>query len=156
MRRWATLIAWLVICGTAAVLGAVPTAASLRMWYPSLVKPSWNPPNAVFGPVWTVLYALMAVAAWRVERQRSHPQRLRALAIFVVQLLLNVAWSWIFFGLQSPGMAAIEVVFLWAAILATIVAFWPIDRVAAFLMVPYLAWVTFATALNIAIWRLNH
>jgi tryptophan-rich sensory protein len=120
-----------------------------------LLKPAWNPPAWVFGPVWTVLYLMMAVAAWLVWRRRGFAGAPWALGLFVLQLALNTLWSAIFFGLRRPGVAAIEILLLWLAILATLIAFAPVSRLAAILLAPYLAWVTFAAVLNFTIWRMN-
>ena len=145
------LVVAIAVCFAAAGIGGYATARSLRDWYVALPKPSWNPPNAVFGPVWTVLYLAMAVAAWLVWRARDERDVVPALAWFGVQLALNVAWSISFFGLRSPRAGVVVIVLLWFAILGTIVAFAPISMPAALVLVPYLAWVTFATALNGAI-----
>jgi tryptophan-rich sensory protein len=126
---------------------------SVKEWYPTLDKPGWTPPAVLFGPVWTVLYVMMAIAAWVVWRDGKTPRT--ALVLFFFQLLLNVAWSFLFFGLRMPGLALIDIFILWFAILATIIAFAFNSRAAALLMIPYLAWVSFAVALNAAIWRLN-
>ncbi len=142
-------------CLAVAALGGAVTAQSVGGWYQTLSKPAFNPPDQVFAPVWTVLYVMMAVAAWRVWRRREAPGRGRALALFAAQLALNLAWSVLFFGLQAVGAALVEILVLWLAILITTAAFARIDRAAAWLMVPYLAWVSFAVALNAAIWRLN-
>ena len=126
-------------------------------WYASLAKPAWTPPTWVFGPAWTILYAMMAVAAWRLWRRlgaRPRESR-RALVLFAVQLALNLSWTPVFFGMQRPDLALVVILVLWLAIAATIVAAWKACKTAAALLVPYLAWVTFATALNAAIWRLN-
>lgn len=126
-------------------------------WYASLAKPAWTPPTWVFGPAWTILYAMMAVAAWRLWRRlgaRPRESR-RALVLFAVQLALNLSWTPVFFGMQRPDLALVVIFVLWVAIAATIVAAWKACKTAAALLVPYLAWVTFATALNAAIWRLN-
>jgi tryptophan-rich sensory protein len=146
------LVAFVVLCFGTAALGNTATERSVLEWYPTLQKPWWTPPNWIFGPVWTVLYGMMAVAgwlAWRDERSRS------TTVVFLVQLLLNGAWSWLFFGLRRPDLAFAGVVLLWLAILATIAAFWKISRLAVILFVPYLAWVTFAAYLNLAVVRLN-
>lgn len=137
-------------------VGGIATAASVATWYAGLNKPAFNPPNAVFGPVWTILYVLMAVAAWRIWRS---PARRRdrgiALVVYALQLALNLAWSLIFFGLRAPLWALVEVVALLASVLLCTACFWRIDRLAAWLMCPYAAWVVFASALNFEIWRLN-
>ena len=151
----AALVASFVVCiggGAASGLATPPGD-----WYASLAKPAWTPPPWVFGPAWTLLYAMMAVAAWRLWRRRHARPRdsRRALAFFAVQLALNFAWTPVFFGMQRPDLALVVIVLLWVAIAATIVLAWKACRTAAALLVPYLAWVTFATALNTAIWRLN-
>ena len=124
-------------------------------WYDGLAKPSFNPPGWVFAPVWSVLYLLMGVSAWLIWRSSVGSARRRALLLFVVQLALNGIWSFLFFGLRSPGWAAPEIVLLWCAIVATLLAFAKINRLAAGLLAPYLLWVSFAVALNLAIWNLN-
>jgi benzodiazapine receptor len=137
-------------------LGGVATASAIPTWYQDLNKPSWNPPNWVFGPVWTLLYILMGVAAWLVWRLGwDNPQVRVALAIFGVQLLLNLFWSLIFFGLRSPGWAVLEIIILWGFILATTVQFYRLESVAGLLLVPYQLWVTFAALLNATVWQLN-
>ncbi len=152
--QWLVLALLLLICLGTAGLGAAFTNLSVGDWYRTLKKPSWNPPNAVFGPVWTALYIAMAAAAWLVWRT-GPPDRGRALAIFGIQLALNLAWSALFFGLRKPGLALVDIVLLWGAILATTIAFAGVSTVAAGLLLPYLAWVAFAAALNAAIVRLN-
>jgi tryptophan-rich sensory protein len=154
-RSGVALVGFLALCFAAAGLGGLATSRGLAGWYPSLRKPSWTPPDRVFGPVWTALYASMAVAAWLVWRARGLAGARVPLGLFALQLGLNVAWSVLFFALRSPGLAFGEVVLLWWAILATLLAFGRSSRAAAALMVPYLLWVTFASALNFAIWRLN-
>ncbi|HVB99215.1 MAG TPA: TspO/MBR family protein [Candidatus Dormibacteraeota bacterium] len=147
------LITSLLVCFGAAWLGSQFTRPALAPWYASLAKPSWTPPNWVFAPAWTTLFALMGIAAWLVWR-RSGLLSL-ALGLFALQLAFNVTWSGLFFGLKSPAAAMGEIVFLWLAILSAAMAFWPVSRVAAWLMAPYLVWVTYAASLNFAIWRLN-
>jgi len=152
---------WWVLCGfgvasfTAAAIGGTATSRAVRDWYPTLVKPAWNPPAWLFGPVWTVLYLAMAVAAWLVWRRAGWAGARLALTLFMVQLTLNAAWSIIFFGLRNPGAAFAEVVFLWAAIVGTLVSFWQVSVPAGMLFIPYLTWVSFAAVLNFVIWRLN-
>jgi len=124
-------------------------------WYASLVKPAWTPPNAVFAPVWTVLYLLMAVAAWLVWREAGFSGATMPLALFIAQLLLNALWSYLFFGIHQPMLALIDIVVLWIAILATTAGFWTVKPAAGALLVPYLCWVGFATVLNFQLWRLN-
>jgi len=149
-----SLVAWLGVCFAAAALGSVFTARSVGDWYSDLAKPAWTPPSGIFGPVWSLLYLMMGVAAWLVWR-KAGPGATLALALFGVQLALNVAWSALFFGLRSPGAAFAEILALWVLILATLIAFLRVTPAAGYLLVPYQAWVTFAAALNFAIWRMN-
>ena len=146
------LIVSLAVCFAAAIPGAVfPTG----QWYAQLAKPALTPPNWVFGPVWTLLYLMMAVAAWLVWSDPSPPRARIPLIVFVVQLVLNAAWSCLFFGLHSIGLALADIVVLWATILATLISFWRLRKLAGALLIPYLLWVSFAGYLNIALWRLN-
>ena len=142
---------------TVAAIGGIVTSSSVSTWYQTLNKPAWNPPAWVFGPVWTVLYFMMGLASWLVWRRRSQneAQVRSALGWYGLQLSLNLGWSVIFFGLQQIGLALIEIVALWSTLLLTTVKFWHIRRAAAGLLLPYLLWTTFATALNAAIWWLN-
>jgi translocator protein len=146
------LVGWIVISFAAAWIGSrfMPGA-----WYESLAKPSWNPPNAIFGPVWSVLYVLMGVAAWLVWRKAGFSGASTALVLFIVQLALNALWSYLFFGLHRPDIAFFDIVALWVVILVVTVLFWRVDRIAGGLMVPYVVWVTFASYLNFVLWRLN-
>jgi tryptophan-rich sensory protein len=124
-------------------------------WYAQLAKPSWTPPGYVFGPVWTALYATMAVAGWLVWRARDVSSVQGALVVFALQLALNGLWSGIFFGMHRPGLAFANITVLWVSILATLILFWQIRPLAGVLFVPYFLWVSFASALNYAIWQLN-
>lgn len=148
------LLVALVACFAVAGLGGWATASSVGSWYATLAKPAFNPPNWVFSPVWTLLYAMMAVAAWRVWRLDGRLGSL-PLGMFALQLALNLAWSVLFFGLRAPLAALIDVLALLVAIAATLALFMRRDRVAGWLMVPYLAWVMFASVLNLAIVQLN-
>ncbi len=144
----------LAAVSAAAAVGGAGTAAGVRTWYPSLDRPSWRPPDEVFGPVWSVLYACNAISAWLVWR--ANPTQSRpALSLYGAQLALNAAWPLLFFGLKRPGMALIEIALLWVAIAATVAAFARRHRVAAALLLPYLLWVTFALVLNGELWRRN-
>jgi len=145
------IVALVVTFGAAAVGAGFPVDG----WYEGLIKPAWNPPNWLFGPVWGVLYLLMAVAAWLVWRKSGLSGAAVPLGLFGLQLVLNAAWSWLFFGLHRPGVALVEIVLLWAAILVTMISFWRVQPSAGWLLLPYQLWVTFATALNFALWRLN-
>jgi len=146
------LVAFVVLCFGTAALGRSATARSVLDWYVDLRKPPWTPPSWIFGPVWTLLYGMMAVAgwlAWRDERTKT------TTLVFLLQLFLNGAWGWVFFGARRPDLGLACIVLLWLAIVATIAAFWKISRMAVILFVPYLAWVTFAALLNLAVVRLN-
>jgi benzodiazapine receptor len=146
----AALVGWVLLCQAAGATGALVTDAG---WYRELPRPSWAPPGWVFGPVWITLYALMGLAAWLVWRaQPSSAARRAALAWFAAQLALNAAWTPVFFGLRSLAGGLAVIVALWAAIAVTIVRFRPVSAAAAWLLAPYLAWVTFAGALNAALW----
>lgn len=150
------LIACIGLCQLCGLLGAFFTMPAIPGWYASLQKPFLNPPNAVFGPVWTVLYALMGASLYLVIRTEG-PEALKRTAVFLfgVQLALNTLWSWLFFGLKNPGLALADIVLLWAAILAAMVCFRRLSRPAFWMFLPYLCWVGFAVFLNFEIWRLN-
>jgi benzodiazapine receptor len=150
----AAFVGWLAICFVAATLGGV-ASASAPAFYRELVRPAWAPPGWVFGPVWTVLYLLMGVAAWLVWRERRFGGARTALGLFLVQLVANALWSWLFFAWQLGALATLEILVLWGLILATTVAFWRVRPLAGALLLPYLAWVSFASALCFAIWRAN-
>lgn len=154
-RQIGWLILFIVVCFAAAGLGGIATASSVGDWYQSLAKPAWTPPAWIFGPVWSALYLMMAVAAWLVWRRNGWQSAKTPFGWFAIQLGLNIGWSVIFFGLRSPGYALIEIVGLWLAIAITTKLFWSRSRLAAALMAPYLAWSTFAAFLNLAIYRLN-
>jgi benzodiazapine receptor len=149
------LVAWVAACFGAAAIGSLFTSSAIPGWYADLNRPSWAPPNWLFGPVWTALYLMMAVAAWLIWRPGGFAGASGALILFGLQLAFNAAWSPLFFGLRSPGAAFAEIVVLWCLILATLIAFWRRLPVAGVLLLPYLLWVSFASALNFAIWRLN-
>jgi translocator protein len=151
-REWLALAGWLAACYLTAAVGSA--AGSPGAWYAALEKPWFNPPSWVFGPVWTVLYGMMGVAAWLVWRARA-PGRGAALALFAAHLVLNAAWSWLFFGIRRPDLAFAGIVVLWTSILALVILFWRIRPAAGALLLPYLAWVSFATLLNYALWRMN-
>jgi tryptophan-rich sensory protein len=137
-------------------LGGLATATSVRTWYPTLVRPSFAPPSWLFGPVWTTLYIMMGVASWLVWREGfARPEVRGALVLYAVQLAFNLAWSWLFFGLRQPLVALVDIVILLALVALTVGRFAPVSRTAAGLLLPYLAWVGFATALNAGFWWLN-
>lgn len=153
--QWMGLIGFIVMALAAEAIGGWLTARSVGTWYEGLIKPSWNPPGWVFGPVWTTLYLLMAVAAWLVWRRDGWGGARAALNCYVVQLVLNVAWSGLFFGLRNPPAGFTDIIFLWMAIAVTLVLFWRRSVWAGVLMTPYLAWVTFAAGLNLELWLRN-
>jgi benzodiazapine receptor len=152
---WVSLVCWIVACQGVGFTGARWTAPEIPAWYRGLRKPSFNPPRWVFAPVWTTLYLLMAIAAWRVQHAPHSSLREVALAVFLVQLGLNLLWTWIFFHRHDPRAALAEIGLLWLAIALTIAVFARVDWIAAVLMAPYLLWVSFASVLNGAIARLN-
>ncbi|WP_422931076.1 TspO/MBR family protein [Singulisphaera sp. PoT] len=145
----------MAVCFGAAGVGGAITSTSVTSWYQTLAKPSWTPPDWLFGPVWTLLYFMMAAAAWLVWRRSGWSSGKMPLALFGLQLALNVLWSGVFFGLRSPGWAFVEILGLWLTISSTALAFRPFSLAAAWMMVPYLAWTTFAACSNFQIWRLN-
>jgi tryptophan-rich sensory protein len=149
------LVAFIIGCLVVSGIGGIITATSVGSWYLSIEKPPFNPPNWVFAPVWTTIYIFMAVAGWRVWRSGHDARRHRALIVFGVQLGLNLAWSFLFFGLQRIDLAMVEIFILLIAIVATTMLFWRIDRLAGGLFVPYVLWVSFATLLNGSLWVLN-
>ncbi len=150
-----SLLIFFVLCFAVAGLGSLATTPNIPTWYATLNKPSWNPPNWLFGPVWTSLYAMMAVAGWLVWKGAGWQAGRTAMIFFAVQLILNLAWSFIFFGAHQMGWAFLEIILLWLAIVATIVTFSSVSKTAAALLIPYLLWVSFAAFLNFTIWRLN-
>lgn len=146
------LLVWVGLCFLTAWIGS---RFSPGEWYAQLHRPSWTPPGYLFGPVWSFLYLSMGIAAWLVWRRAGFSGARLALILFVVQLVLNGMWSWIFFGTQRPGLAFAEILILWGMILATTLAFWRASTTAGILFLPYLAWVSFAAILNYSIWKLN-
>lgn len=148
------LIGWFVVSFAASAIGAVASVQAAA-FYGQLVQPSWAPSSSVFGPVWTVLYALMAIATWLVWRHGGVRANRNALSLFLLQLALNALWSWLFFAWHLGGLAFAEIVVLWVLILATVVSFWRVRPLAGALLFPYLLWVTFASVLNYSVWQLN-
>ena len=153
-KQFSGLVAWLIVSFIAAGIGG---AASIQAgaFYDQLIRPEWAPPAWIFGPVWTALYALMGIAAWLIWRIAGFRAARIALTLFLVQLVLNALWSWLFFGWRLGALAFVDIVLLWALIVATLVAFWRITPLAGALLVPYLLWVSFACALNYSVWQLN-
>jgi tryptophan-rich sensory protein len=154
VHPWLALAGWILLCAAAGAIGA---SASIHAqdFYQQLDRPAFAPPAKVFGPVWTVLYLLMAVSAWLVWRERGWSRARGALGLFVAQLALNALWSWLFFGWHRGALAFADIVLLLALIVATIVSFARIRRAAAWLLAPYLLWVSFATALCFSVWQRN-
>lgn len=156
ISSWAMLACFIALCLAVGAAGGWITARSVAEWYPTLTKPTWTPPNSLFGPVWTALYIMMAFPAWLVWRKDARFAGVRAaLILFFVQLALNFLWSFLFFGLRAPGLALIDIIALLFVLILTVWAFFQQSRWAGLIMLPYLAWVSFAAALNFAIWRLN-
>lgn len=154
IRQVLGLGGWLLLSFTAAGMGGI-ASANAASFYAALDRPGWAPPSWLFGPVWTVLYILIAIAAWLVWRARGFAGARTALGLFFVQLAANALWTWLFFAWREGLLALVEILVLWALVLATTVAFWRIVPLAGALLLPYLAWVTFAAALTFEIWRLN-
>jgi len=154
-NTWKLVIAILIPLAVGLISGLF-TANNVTGWFTSIVKPSWNPPNWIFGPVWTTLYILMGIAFFLVwKSEPDDPIKKTATALFAIQLFFNFCWSLLFFQMHQPGWAFAELVVLWLLILATIFVFAKVNNTAAWLLVPYISWVTFAGILNYTIWRLN-
>jgi tryptophan-rich sensory protein len=148
------LLGWLLLVFAAAAIGGLASARA-GAFYTELARPDWAPPGWLFGPVWSVLYALMGVSAWLVWRARGFSGARSALLLFMAQLGINALWTWLFFVWHQGGLAFAEILLLWVMIVATIMLFWRISKVAGVMLMPYLAWVTFATVLTYAIWQRN-
>jgi tryptophan-rich sensory protein len=148
------LVGWLLMAFATAAVGGLASANSGE-FYRELVRPSWAPPGWLFGPVWSVLYALMGIAAWLVWRARGFAGARNTLSIFIIQLVVNALWTWLFFVWRLGGVAFIEILVLWVLILITTSLFWQVNRIAGALLLPYLAWVSFAAALTLSTWQLN-
>jgi translocator protein len=146
------LLGWLGLTFCAALTGSFVSSGG---WYATLAKPSWNPPGWLFGPVWTLLYTMMGVAAWLVWRRGGWTRQRRSLGLYLLQWTLNALWTPLFFGLQRPGLALVEITVLVLSVVATLTSFWKTRRSAGLLMLPYALWVAFAAVLNFTIWRLN-
>ncbi len=149
------LVLFFFVTFLAAALGSAATFSSVKTWYPTLNKPTWTPPSWLFGPVWTLLYAGMAIAAWRVWRAADDLGAKRTFRLFRTQLALNALWSILFFGLRRPDWALLDIIALWAMLVMMMIWFWRVDRIAGAIWAVYTAWVTFAFVLNAAVWNLN-
>jgi tryptophan-rich sensory protein len=153
-RELCGLAGWLLLAIAAAALGGIGSIGAPE-FYQQLALPPWAPPAGVFGPVWSLLYTLMGVASWRIWCQAGFKDGSSALTLYFIQLMLNSLWSWLFFNWQQGALAFAEIILLAAVLSVTLVSFWKIDRLAGFLLLPYLAWVAFATALAWSAWQLN-
>lgn len=155
VKHWFKFIVAIVVCNLAGVVGSFFTTPAIDGWYATLLKPSFSPPNWVFAPVWTTLFTLMGVALFLVIKKKPFTSVIPAILLFGLQLLANIAWSFLFFGLHSPLLGLVDILVLLILIVCTIVAFYKISKVAAYLLIPYVVWVSFATILNFYLWRLN-
>ncbi|MGL4380544.1 MAG: TspO/MBR family protein [Vibrio sp.] len=147
-------LVWVVLCFGASALGAVASIHA-KLFYAQLIRPDWAPPGWIFAPVWTLLFAMMAIAIWRVWSLLPPKQSRLAVGLFICQLAFNALWSWLFFAWQSGGWALVDILLLWGLILSCVVIFWRTSKLAALLLVPYLLWVSFAGVLNYALWQMN-
>jgi len=152
-----TLITFILITQVAGIVGSLFTTPSIQTWFANLEKPLLNPPNWVFAPVWTLLFLLMAIAAYLIYTNQNVPSKIirKAIIIFSIQLILNVIWSILFFGIHNPAAAFFEIIILWSTILYTIILFYKISRIAGWILIPYILWVSFASYLNLMLWILN-
>ncbi len=151
------LIVSILICQAAGFLGSIFTTPKIATWYQGVAKPSFNPPNYLFGPVWILLFILMGVSLYIIwtSKFKDKTYKKEVITIFFIQLVLNIIWSILFFGLESPMLAFFEIIILWISILATIIGFYKISRIASLILIPYILWVSFASVLNFFIWKLN-
>jgi len=154
-QLWISFIIFIVLCFIVQIIGSFWTRETVSTWYPTLIKPSWTPPNSIFGPVWSCLYVVIALAGWLIYRTESSSQRSLALIFYGVQLSLNFIWSFLFFSLRNPMLGLIDILLLSLFIILTIVKSYSFRPLASLLLIPYLLWVLYATALNAAIYILN-
>lgn len=153
--RYLALVGFLAVTFAAGAIGSAATFPAVKDWYPTLVKPSWTPPNWLFGPAWTTLYIFMSVAAWRVWRRADAAGARTVLQLYGAQIVLNALWSILFFNLRQPLLGLVDILLLWSLLVVLLIRFWRADRIAGLLWAPYVGWVTFATCLNAAIVWLN-
>jgi tryptophan-rich sensory protein len=153
--NWKTLIFAILLCQGAGLIGSIFTFDAIPTWYATLTKPSFSPPNFLFGPVWTTLYTLMGISLYLLWKAKKSTAQAKALSYFYIQLFLNTIWSIIFFGFKNPELALIEIILMWLAIVATMIKAYSVDKRATYLLIPYILWVSFATMLNAAIALLN-
>jgi benzodiazapine receptor len=154
-RFWFSFVVFISLCLFVQIIGSFWTKETVSTWYPTLVKPSWTPPDWIFGPVWFCLYILIAVAGWLIYRAENSYQRNVVLILYGCQLGLNFIWSFLFFSLRSPGLGLIDIILLWLFILFTTIKAWRLRPLASLLLIPYLIWTTYAMSLNAGIWLLN-
>lgn len=154
-KLWISFVIFILICFTVQIVGSFWTKETVSTWYPKLIKPAWTPPDWVFGPVWSSLYIMIAVSGWLIYRAQYSHERTVALVFYGAQLALNFIWSFLFFSLRSPTLGLIDISLLCLLILLTIIKAWSVSRLASLLLIPYLAWVMYATTLNAGIWLLN-
>jgi translocator protein len=155
IKKSIILMLFLLICQLPGLIGSYFTVSAIPVWYAGLNKPWFNPPNYLFGPVWFMLYVMMGVSFFMIWNTAAEFQKKTAVIIFSIQLVLNALWSIIFFGMKNPGLAFFEIVVLWLFILLSIITFHPLSKKASYILIPYLLWVSYASVLNFAIWRLN-
>ncbi|WP_372370063.1 TspO/MBR family protein [Candidatus Uabimicrobium sp. HlEnr_7] len=155
MKKISGLVVAIYVCFTAAFIGSVVTRVSVKTWYQTLKKPAWNPPDWIFAPVWSTLFLLMAISIWLIWLKREEHKIEKQITLFSIQLITNILWSTLFFGMQNPDLAFVGIIVLIIAIIATMVAFLEINKTAGYLMIPYILWVIFAAFLNVTICWLN-
>lgn len=153
--NWVKFVISILMCQLAGIIGSLFTSSSIPTWYATLNKPSFNPPNWIFAPVWISLYVMMGISFYLIWRKSGIPNFGFLMSVFIFQLVLNAFWSIIFFGLKSPGFAFLEIIFLWLAILMCVIYFFKVSKISSFLLIPYLLWVGFASVLNYFLWQLN-
>lgn len=154
-RLWISLVIFILLCFIVEIVGSFWTKETVSTWYPTLIKPSWTPPDRIFGPVWSCLYIMIAIAGWLIYRAEYSHKRTIALMLYCGQLALNFIWSFLFFSLRSPILGLIDIVLLCLFISLTIIKAWQVRPLASLLLIPYLVWVMYATSLNAGIWLLN-
>ncbi len=154
-QLWISFIAFIFLCFVVEIVGHFWTEETVSTWYPTLAKPSWTPPNWLFGPVWTCLYIMIAVSGWLIYRADYSAKRTVALMLYGGQLALNFIWSFLFFSLRSPTLGLIDIILLCLLVILTILKAWPVRPLASLLLIPYLLWIMYASSLNMAIWLLN-
>jgi translocator protein len=153
--NWLKLVISILLCQSAGIIGSFFTRESITTWYAGLIKPQFNPPNWVFAPVWMILYLIIGISFYLIWNKSNDKNIFIPVILFIIQLVLNSAWTIIFFGLKSPLLAFFEILILWILIILCIFKFYPVSVTASFLLIPYLIWVTYAAVLNYSLWKLN-